>query len=55
MTWFTINDSFVSRAFNLLIRLSILASAAMGDSMEWIPPLEEIGFVFLDFSRVGSH
>jgi len=33
----------------------ILASAAMDDSIEWRSPLEEIRFVFIDFSGVGSH
>ena len=45
----------VSRAFILLIRLVILASEAMDDSMQWRPPFEEIGLVFLDFSEVSSH
>jgi len=36
----------VSRAFILLLRLEILASVAMDDSIEWRPPFEEIGFVF---------
>ena len=27
----------------------------MNDSMGWRPPLEEIGFVFLDFFGAGSH
>jgi len=45
----------VSRASILLIRLEILALAAMNDSIEWRPPFEEIGFVFLDFSGVSSH
>jgi len=45
----------VSRSSSLLTRLGILASAVMDDSMEWIPPLEEIGFVFLNFLGVGSH
>jgi len=51
----TETGSLVSRAFTLLIGLEILTSAAMDDSIEWRTPLEEIGFVFLDFSGVGSH
>jgi len=27
----------------------------MNDSIEWRPPFEEIGFVFLDFLGVGPH
>jgi len=46
---------FVSRHSILLIRLKILASAAMDDSIEWRLPFEEIGFAFPYFSGVGSH
>jgi len=49
------SGSLVSRACNLLIRLEILASTTMDDSIEWRPHLEEIRFVFLDFLGVGSH
>ena len=55
LTWVTRPDSFVSRASNLLIRLKLLASAAMNDSIEWRSPFEEKGFVVLDFSEVYSH
>jgi len=55
LIWFTGTGSLVSRSFNLLDRLEILASAAMDDFIEWIPPFEEIELVSLDFSEVGSH
>ena len=55
LTWLTETGSLVYKASNLLIRLEILASAAIDDSIEWRYPFEEIGFVFLDFSGVSSH
>ena len=55
LTWLTRIGSFVSKSFILLDRLAILTSVAVGDSMKWLPPFEEIGLVFLDFSWVGSH
>ena len=55
LTWFTETGSLVSRASNLLIRVAILASVAMNDSIEWRPPFEEIGFEFLEFLLVSFH
>ena len=55
LTWLTTVGSLVYRNSILLIRLEILALAAMDDSIEWKHPFEEIELVFLDFSRVGSH
>jgi len=43
--WFTETGSFVLRIFSLLARLAVLASVAMDDSMEWLPPFEEIELV----------
>ena len=48
-------DSFVSRAPILLIRIAILASAAMDDSSDRSPPLEAIDCEFLGFFETGSH
>jgi len=45
----------ISRAFNLHIRLAILASTVIDDSMEWRLPFEESGFIFVDFSGVDFH
>jgi len=55
LTRFTRIDSFVSRVFSLLIRLAILVSTVINDSMKWRSSFEEIWFVFLDFSRINSH
>ena len=52
LTWFTGTDSFVSRSFSLLARLAILPLTSMDDSMEWQPPFEEIGLVFLNFRKL---
>ena len=45
---------FCSRA-SILIRVAILASAAMDDSKDRCPPFEAMDCEFLDFSEVGSH
>ena len=55
MIWLTLVGSFISRASSLLIRVVILASAAMDDSRDMSPPFEFIDCEFLDFSEVGSH
>ena len=55
MIWLTLTGSFISRASILLIRVAILASAAMDDSKDRSPPLESIDCEFLDFSKTGSH
>ena len=51
----TLTSSFVSRAFILLIRVAILASASMDDSRDRSPYLEAINCEFLRFSEAGSH
>jgi len=55
LIWLTFAGSFVSRASILLIRFPILASIAMDDSKDRIPPFEALDCEFLDFSKVGSH
>jgi len=55
LIWLTLAGSFVSRASILLIRVAILASAAMVDSKDKSPHFEAIDCEFLDFSEVGSH
>ena len=55
MIWLTLAGSFISRASILLIRVAILASAAMDDSRDRSPPLEAIDYEFLGFSEAGSH
>ena len=50
LTWFTRAGSLVSRTFSLLIRLTILTSTAIDDSIEGRPPFKEIWFMFLNFS-----
>ena len=60
MNWWWVDlvelaGSLVSRASILLIRVAILASAAMDDSRDRSPPLEAIDCEFLDFSEAGSH
>ena len=49
----TLADSFVSRAFILLIRVAILASAVMDDFRDMSPPLEAIDYEFLGFSEAA--
>ena len=50
----TLAGSFVSRAFILLIRVAILASAVIDDSKDRSPPFEATDCEFLGFSKVGS-
>ena len=55
LTWLTTVGSLVYRNSILLIRLEILVSTAINDSIEWRLPFEELKFVFLDFSEVDFH
>ena len=55
LTWFPGTGSLVSRGFSLHIMLENLASVTMDVSMEWRPPFDEVGLLFLDLSGVGSH
>jgi len=47
--------SLISRDSILLLRLEILASTVIDDSIEWRPLFEEIEFVFLEFLGVDSY
>jgi len=51
----TLVGSFVSRASILLIRVAILASAAINDFKDMSPPFEAIDWEFLGFFEVSSH
>ena len=60
MNWWWVDlvdiaGSFVSRASILLIRVALLAFAAMDDSKDRIPPFEAINYEFLGFSEAGSY
>ena len=55
LIWLTLAGSFVSRASILLIRVTILASAAIDDSKDRSPPLEAIDCEFHDFFEAGTH
>ena len=55
LIWLTLAGFFVSRASILLIRVAILASAAMDDSKDRSPPFDAINCEFLSFSVVGSY
>ena len=49
----TLEGSFISRAFILLFRVAILASAAMDDSKNRSPPFEAINCEFLGSQRLA--
>ena len=55
LTLFTEACSLVSRASSHLIKLAILVSVAIDDSMEWRTPFEEMRLLFQNLSGVGSY
>ena len=51
----TLAGSFISKASIFLIRVAILASAAMDDFRDRSPPFEALDCEFLGFFEAGSH